>query len=1259
MTGPSLTSPGMTHRLFVGACCLALLATQHPQAWAAAPSQTPLISNPANSPKPNVVLTLDDSGSMAFQYIPERRAVATVRDSLGNLTSATVPMPSDARIYLDPRDLAKNTWDSGNALFVTADPNITGGALLLQQHMRSPHVNSIYYNPATVYRPWKDASGRDFTNATFNSAFLDPMRGSPNATEAASASNLRVALNSTVDLSAKWYCSVQDWQRQCVNRQASTRRFNPALVYLLANQTDPNVSTNFTRFDLNAAVQDFVYPAIYQERIDAGQCRRSGNNTLCPANIERQNFANWFSYYRSRLMVAQATIPEVFSQANPELRVGWGTIHARMDSNNNFLTTPIDGQNSYVMRQGVRPLDGVHLQSMTRWMRNDITLTFGTPLKQALQDVANYYRRTDSSGNPWRDDLTRSQSVRDALACRRAINIMVTDGYYNTTYAPPVTLDIVGNQDQTAMESARFPGPKNAQGQSVLTGAFADAHSDSLADLAMQFWLSDLQTDMADRVPRTGFTPSTTQTLNASERLAAVKGNPANWQHLTLFTVGFGVTGTMPATDATLSQLLNCGQSGGRCWPSDSLDQIDDLWHAALNSRGQYFSAKNPTELKNALAGALRGADPAPQAEAGVTTASFSLITNNAKYVPEYKAVSWTGDLVAYSVNSAGATGGVVWRASEQMPAYGSRNVFIRDGDRAIRLTPTPSTDESSSLQSALTNELRRFLLGELNVPGLRSRESALGDIINSAPLFVRQGADQGYASADSSFSGATSYQTYLSQKQQRSAGLIFVGSNGGMLHAFNSNNGQEVFAYVPEAALPKIPLIARPDYGSSSNYHQYVVDGQLVEADVYLTDGGDGSWQNVVVGTLGAGGRGLFALNVPLEAPTTISGTNLMWEVSSDDVGHITSTPQVGRLPDGRWVAFAGNGVGSPSSRAALLMVDIASGTLTSIRVPSGSSSKPEGMGGVALVIDPVTRVVRNVYAGDTHGQLWRFDVLASTDGSEVVVGYGSTPLFTATDRDEAGAPQSITAAPIVARHPDEGQVVVFNTGQLLYDTDKTSTQVQTVYGIRDRQRMGLDTRELTAPSITRQQLAKQTILQRVNVTQNNGEAKTFFDLSAEPIDWSQQQGWRLDLIVPGASGVSSFSPQAIYDPVPFGRSVLISAIQPPRNEISCDSAQGVGYAFFIKALTGARSTIPSVDTNGDGLVNDSDRPAAGGFLSGPGEKVILGDPATGAGITPPNPCLRGVVQSVDRDGQTIKDCSGRRIQDRVWRQLLNPPTP
>lgn len=1255
MTGAHLTSPGLTHRLFVSACCLALLATQHPQTWAAPPSQTPLISNPANSPKPNVMLTLDDSGSMSFQYIPERKAVLPVRSSTGGLTMVDVTMPIDGRIILDPRELTQNIWDSGEALFVTANTNLSGAALQLQQHMRSPQVNTLYYNPATVYRPWKDASGRSFADARFDAAILDPMRGSPDPLESGRASSQTVNLSNVGSVRAKWYCSTT-WT-SCRNNNATSQSFNPALVYLLTPESNPNNSGNYTAFNLNQSVPNFSYPGIYPERINAGQCQQSGNSTVCPAAVERQNFANWFSYYRSRLMVAQATIPEVFSQANPELRVGWGTIHARTGSNNRQLTTNIDGQNFYSLRQGVRPLDADHLSALTRWMRNDISLTSGTPLKAALQEVADYYKRTDAAGNPWRDDLTRSQSVKDALACRRAVNIMVTDGYYNNAGAPPVTIKKVDNRDNDAVGESRFPGPKNAQGRSVLSGVFADTHLDSLADLAMEFWLSDLQPDMADQVPLSGFTPRANQNLTAAERLAAVKGNPAKWQHLTMFNVGFGVTGTLPTTDDTLAQLLNCGQTGGLCWPSGSLDQIDDLWHAALNSRGQYFSAKNPTELKNALTGALRGADPVPQAEAGVTTASFSLITNNAKYVPEYKAVSWTGDLVAYSINSSGATGSVLWRASEQMPAYGSRNVFIHDGNSAIRLTPTPSSNESSSLQSALTNELRRFLLGELNVPGLRSRESALGDIINSAPLFVRQGADQGYASADSSFTGAASYKTYLNQKQQRSAGLIFVGSNGGMLHAFNASNGQEVLAYVPQAALSKIPLIARTDYGSSSNYHQYVVDGQLTEADVYLTDGDSGTWKNVVIGTLGAGGRGLFAFNVPLEAPTSISGSDFMWEVTDQDVGYITSTPQVGRLPDGRWVAFAGNGVGSDSSRAALLMVDIATGNLTSIRVPSGTASRPEGMGGVALVIDPVTRVVRNVYAGDTHGRLWRFDVLTSSDASEVVVGYGNTPVFTATDRDEAGAPQSITAAPIVAKHPDEGQVVVFNTGQLLYDTDKTSTQVQTVYGIRDRQRMGLDTREMAAPVITRQQLAKQTILQRVNVTQNNGEVKTFFDLSGETVDWSQQMGWRLDLLIPGASGVSSFSPQAIYDPVPFGRSVLVSAIQPPRSEISCDSAQGVGYAFFIKALTGGRSTTPSVDTNGDGVVNDSDRTSAGGFLSGPGEKVILGDPTPSTGV--PNPCLRGVVQSVDRDGQTIKDCSGRRIQDRVWRQLLNPPTP
>ncbi|TWP34244.1 PilC/PilY family type IV pilus protein, partial [Xylella fastidiosa] len=66
---------------------------------------------------------------------------------------------------------------------------------------------------------------------------------------------------------------------------------------------------------------------------------------------------------------------------------------------------------------------------------------------------------------------------------------------------------------------------------------------------------------------------------------------------------------------------------------------------------------------------------------------------------------------------------------------------------------------------------------------------------------------------------------------------------------------GKEIFAFVPRAAMPKLL-----EYTDQNYVHQYYVDGELTAADIYDTKLG---WRSVLVGTLGRGGKGLFALDV------------------------------------------------------------------------------------------------------------------------------------------------------------------------------------------------------------------------------------------------------------------------------------------------------------------------------------------------------------------------------------------------------------
>ena len=107
----------------------------------------------------------------------------------------------------------------------------------------------------------------------------------------------------------------------------------------------------------------------------------------------------------------------------------------------------------------------------------------------------------------------------------------------------------------------------------------------------------------------------------------------ANHQHMTTYTLSFGVTGTIDLTDMDGDgQVDPISYADDPCfsnantpvpaWPNPddgNSEKIDDLFHAAVNGRGLFFSASNPQEPIDAMAeiiGDIR--DPASGASVSV-----------------------------------------------------------------------------------------------------------------------------------------------------------------------------------------------------------------------------------------------------------------------------------------------------------------------------------------------------------------------------------------------------------------------------------------------------------------------------------------------------------------------------------------------------------------------------------------------------------------------------------------------------------------
>ena len=119
-------------------------------------------------------------------------------------------------------------------------------------------------------------------------------------------------------------------------------------------------------------------------------------------------------------------------------------------------------------------------------------------------------------------------------------------------------------------------------------------------------------------------------------------------------------------------------------------------------------------------------------------TAAATLQAGNRKYVPEYKTGSWTGNLLAYNLDSLGQQTTLAWDADAKVPKHGSRNIVAgtRNGSpKAVDFkwdsVPTAMRTEMGGSASA---NLVNYLRGDKSLEGTtyRKRNGKLGDFVNS-----------------------------------------------------------------------------------------------------------------------------------------------------------------------------------------------------------------------------------------------------------------------------------------------------------------------------------------------------------------------------------------------------------------------------------------------------------------------------------------------------------------------------------------------
>ena len=960
-----------------------------------------------NGVPPNLWFILDDSGSMAWDFMP-------------------------------------GAFDSNGV------PATTPLAIQLQTYTR----NTIYYNPAEVYRPWQQADGSYMADTPYNAAF-----------------------------------NSNDFANTPINLGAAVRTFYVPLP-TLTNFADARQYTRY-RFQTDGTAQSCVWNTVAAAFTT---CVNNVTTFTWPGPIvrnlaqEKQNFANWYSYHRTRMKVAKAGAsyafndPSIFNNEN-DYRVGFTTIWQR-----NEFRIPVGNNNGLFRGNNAGENRRVWFDRLF-----GATASNGTPLIPALTRAGEYFRET-GTGGPWGPQANGSQ-----YECRQNFSILTTDGFWNSGAGA------VGNSDNTS--GSVITRPNAASYQYTPADPFRDNWTNTLADIAMAYWKTDLRPE--------------TQMVNSVPSSAA---NPAFWQHMVTFGISIGLSGNLNVAD-TLTRVRN-GQSVA--WPNptdnEDNDRIDDLLHASVNGRGTFVAASDPSEFAAGLGNALRAIAERRGSGSNAAVTGSSTSAGTKLFQAKFFSSKWYGEMQAFNITSSGVdTTAPVWTAS--IPTYTSRIIRTHNGSAG---TIFPTTAQTTALTADVANYIRGDRSKEL--PGataiFRNRSSLLGSIVNSSPVYV---------------------------KTDDAVETVYVGANDGMLHAFDAANGVERFAYVPRG----IDLVDLKEYSDPTYGHRFFVDGSIITSTKREL-----ASRTVLVGALGRGGRGLFALDIT--DPSSFTNSKVLWDHDGSfdtEMGQVLGKPVIAKLNDGTTAVLVPNGLNSTTERAVLFVLNLETGAkIAEIDTGVGSPTASNGLSSPRGWDEDGNGTVDFVYAGDFRGNLWKFD-LTSTNRTLWNVANGRA-LYTPPT---AGA-QPVTGGVTIAVDPStDKRWVFFGTGRLLTTTDLTDITLQTWNGV-------IDDPTATA-STTRAGMTARNIAYFDAAT----KGRAFEPNSALP---AGSKGWYIDLDLPPGNtreGERMVGDQQVIKNVLLASSIIPSTENPCRG--------GRGYVNALDAFTGtslASGFFGSYDGNG-----------------------------------------------------------------------------
>lgn len=397
----------------------------------------------------------------------------------------------------------------------------------------------------------------------------------------------------------------------------------------------------------------------------------------------------------------------------------------------------------------------------------------------------------------------------------------------------------------------------------------------------------------------------------------------------------------------------------------------------------------------------------------------------------------------------------------------------------------------------------------------------------------------------------------------------IFMGTNGGFIHAFDAEDGDEEFAFIPKELLPNQKLLRA---NNRAGRHIYGIDGSIA---VWSKDAGNNGitangddFVRLYVGQR-RGGSNYYALDA-----TDRSSPELMWQISGgstagfEEMGQSWARPIPGRVKiagdaDPRDVLFIAGGYDEDKDGAnlkaaddrgrAIYIVDAITGDLVwsggpgvggfTKNFPEMLYSIPSGLTVADVDSDGFDDVI---FVGDMGGQVWRFDIAKNVAVTDLVSGGVIAKLGVGGDL-LASENRSFYHSPDVALVENNGKrelAVTIGSGKR--PSPLSTAQDDRFYMLRQGAVFGPP-----APYIAL------THADLYDATANLVQSGTDEEKAAAKLSLTGTKGWYIDLTRSGEKVLST--------PLSFRNTVTFTTYEPSNDISSCVPKAGTSRVYQL----------------------------------------------------------------------------------------------